>query len=211
MQISVFSDVVCPWCFIGKRRLERALDEMGASASVSIEWLPFELNPQMPAGGMPRAEYLAHKFGPERAAAMQAQIGEVGAQEGIAFAFDRIARSPNTRRAHMLIAYASGEDRGPAAAEALFTAYFEEGRDIGEEAVLLGVAEEVGLDRSAAKAAIEDLDLRRLVTALESRAAELGITGVPFFIIDGKWAVSGAQPTDAWVEALQRIAAQPQQ
>jgi predicted DsbA family dithiol-disulfide isomerase len=210
MEIAVFSDVICPWCYIGKRRLERAFDALGLSGQVAVEWLPFELNPDMPPDGMARADYRAQKFGAERAAALDANIRAVGEEEGIRFAFDRQARTPNTRRAHMLIAHASANGQGPAVVDALFRAYFEDGRDIGAEAVLLDIAAEAGLDRDEAAAALGDEAVRRTVVAAEGRAGELGISGVPFFIVERAFAVSGAQPADAWVEALQKIAARPQ-
>src|SRR3712207_611057 len=167
MEIAVFSDVVCPWCYIGKRRLERAFDALGLDGQVAVEWLPFELNPDMPSEGMARADYRARKFGAERAAALDANIQAVGAEEGIRFAFDRQARTPNTRAAHMLVAHASGQGRGGAVVDALFRAYFEEGKDIGDEAVLLEVAGEAGLDREAAQAALRDEAVRRMVVSAE--------------------------------------------
>src|SRR3954468_3441028 len=149
MEIAVFSDVICPWCYVGKRRLERALDELGWRDRVAIEWLPFELNPDMPAGGMERAAYRARKFGAERSAALDEQMRGVGEEVGIRFAFERMARTPNTRRAHMLIAGASRQGAGPGAAdglvEALFDAYFQRGEDIGDEDVLAGIAQRAGL------------------------------------------------------------------
>jgi predicted DsbA family dithiol-disulfide isomerase len=210
MEIAVFSDVICPWCYIGKRRLERAFDALGLAGEVAVEWLPFELNPAMPPDGMARADYRAQKFGAERAAALDANIRSVGAEEGIRFAFDRQARTPNTRLAHMLVAHASGQGRGGAVVDALFRAYFEDGRDIGAEAVLLDVAGEAGLDRDETAAALRDEEVRRMVVSAEGRAGELGVAGVPFFIVERAFAVSGAQPADAWVEALQKIAARPQ-
>ena len=210
MEIAVFSDVICPWCYIGKRRLERAFDALGLNGQVAVEWLPFELNPDMPPEGMARADYRARKFGAERAAALDANIEAIGAEEGIRFAFDRQSRTPNTRAAHMLIAHASGQGRGGAVVDALFRAYFEEGRDIGDEAVLLEIAEGAGLDRGTAQAALRDDGLRRMVVQAEGRAGELGISGVPFFIVERAYAVSGAQPAEAWIDALNRIAARPQ-
>jgi predicted DsbA family dithiol-disulfide isomerase len=206
MDIAIFSDVICPWCYVGKRRLERALGE-ALPGEFAIEWLPFELNPDMPPEGMPRAEYRARKFGPERAAALDAQMRAVGEEEGIRFAFDRQARTPNTRRAHMLIAHATAEGRGPDVVDALFRAYFEEARDIGDETVLLDIAAAAGLDRGKAAAALADDAVRASVVAAERRAGELGIAGVPFFIVDRAWAVSGAQPSSAWVDALRSRAA----
>jgi predicted DsbA family dithiol-disulfide isomerase len=205
MDIAVFSDVICPWCFIGKRRLERALDQAGLAGQVAIEWLPFELNPDMPPEGMARSEYRARKFGAERAAMLDAQIGEVGSEEGIRFAFDRMARTPNTRRAHMLIARATQQRLGEEVVEALFTAYFERGLDIGDEEALVEIASGAGLDADEIRSAVRDEELRRMVIAAERQAQELGISGVPFFVVDRAFALSGAQPTPAWLEALEQV------
>jgi predicted DsbA family dithiol-disulfide isomerase len=205
LSISIFSDVICPWCFVGKRRLERALSQLGLGETAAIRWLPFELNPDMPPGGMARADYRARKFGAERAAALDRDMIDLGLGEGIRFAFDRIERTPNTRRAHLLIAYASRHGLGGEAAEALFTSYFEEARDIGSAQVLADIGEKIGLDRAGAAAAVDDPDLRASVVDLEEEAGRLGISGVPFFIINEAWAVSGAQPAEAWPEILQRI------
>ena len=205
LSISIFSDVICPWCFVGKRRLERALSQLGLQDTAAIRWLPFELNPDMPPDGMARALYRARKFGPERAAALDRDMSDLGLREGIPFAFDRIERTPNTRPAHLLIAYASRRGLGPAAAEALFTAYFEEALDIGSAQVLAEIAERIGLSRAPAAAALEDADLRASVVDIEEEAGRLGISGVPFFIINEAWAVSGAQPPETWLEILQRL------
>lgn len=202
LTISVFSDVICPWCFLGKRRLEHALDQLGLREATTVEWLPFELNPDMPASGMERSVYRARKFGAERSAELDAQMTELGREEGISFAFHDMQRTPNTRKAHMLIAAARQQGRGAALVEALFRAYFEEGRDVGDETVLLDVAAGVGLDRQAALASLNSDELRTLIVNVEAQAAELQIGGVPFFIVDQQWAVSGAQTTEQWVKAL---------
>ena len=205
LSISIFSDVICPWCFVGKRRLERALGQLELLDKAVIRWLPFEINPDMPPDGMARALYRARKFGPERAAALDRNMTDLGLREGIRFAFDRIERTPNTRRAHLLIAYASRRGLGAAAAEALFTAYFEEALDIGSDRVLAEIADRIGLDRALAAAALNDTDLRAAVVDLEEEAGRLGIAGVPFFIINEAWAVSGAQTVETWLDALRRI------
>jgi predicted DsbA family dithiol-disulfide isomerase len=207
--IAVYSDVICPWCFVGKRRLERALCEVGAQASVT--WLPFELNPDMPPDGLERATYRARKFGPERSRELDANMTALGQEEGIAFAFDRIARTPNTRKAHALIAHASRLGRGDAVVEALFRAYFEEALDIGSDEVLADIAVRHGLDRAEALRALSDRQLRDAVVARESEAARLGVSGVPFFIVEGQWAISGAQASEAWVDALRQIASRQQE
>jgi predicted DsbA family dithiol-disulfide isomerase len=207
--IAVFSDVICPWCFVGKRRLERALREFGAGAEIT--WLPFELNPDMPAEGMTRADYRARKFGPDRSRELDANMTELGREEGIAFAFDRIARTPNTRKAHALIAHASRLGQADAVVEALFRAYFEEALDIGDPGVLADIAVRQGLEREAAMAALSDPELHDEVVTREGEAARLGASGVPFFVVDRMWAISGAQPSAAWVDALRQIASQRQQ
>ena len=208
LSIAVFSDVICPWCYLGKRRLESALRQLGLDGT-AIRWLPFELNPAMPPGGMARAEYRAAKFGAARADQLDREMTTRGAEDGVAFAFDRMERTPSTRNAHKLIAHATGEGRGGAVVEALFRAYFEEARDIGAEGVLLDVAEAAGLDREGAGAALADEAIGREVAALERRAAEIGVQGVPFFIVDEAWAVSGAQPAEQWIAALRERVARP--
>ncbi|MDB5590057.1 DsbA family oxidoreductase [Enterovirga sp.] len=202
IQIQVFSDVICPWCLIGKRRLERALDATGERAEAQVTWLPYELNPDMAPAGMPRAEYRARKFGQERAEMLDREMTERGREEGISFRFDRIAVTPSTRKAHRLISFADREGRSGALNEALMVGYFEEARDIGTEEVLLDIAAAQGLDRDLARAALQDPEVDREVAALERRAAEIGITGVPFFILDGRFAVSGAQPAESWIDVL---------
>ncbi len=202
LTISVFSDVICPWCYLGKRRLERALDQLGQRESTTIEWLPFELNPTMPADGMERALYRTRKFGPERAAQLDAQMAELGRQEGIDFAFDRMTRTPSTRRAHMLIAAASQHGRADPVVDALFRAYFEEGRDVGDPDTLRGIGVAAGLERDIVDDALGNEQLRDLVEAVERQAAEMRVAGVPFFIVNRRWAVSGAQPTEQWLTTL---------
>ncbi|GJE04680.1 DsbA family oxidoreductase [Methylobacterium isbiliense] len=202
LTIAIFSDVICPWCYLGKRRLERALDHLGMRETTSVEWLPFELNPDMPAGGMERALYRARKFGVERSAQLDARMAELGRQEGISFAFDRMLRTPNTRRAHTLIAFATQHGHAGAVVDALFRAYFEEGRDVGDPDVLLEIGMAAGLDRGPVVAALSSQQLVQHVEDVEHHAAQMQITGVPFFILDRKWTVSGAQSTEQWLQVL---------
>lgn len=204
VKIAVISDVVCPWCYLGKRRLERALAETGVEAEVS--WLPYELNPDMPAEGMARADYRTRKFGAERSAELDAQMQERGADEGVTFAFDKMTRTPNTRRAHALIAKAGEMGLANAMAEELFRAYFEDGADVGDTEILVSSATSVGMDEATARAIIDDEAIKQEVAALEARATQMGVSGVPFFIIEEKFAVSGAQPSESWKQVLLDIA-----
>ncbi len=192
MKIDVFSDTVCPWCYIGKRRLERALAAPGAPEA-EISWRPFQLNPGMPAGGMDRAEYLAWKFGgaaPARRA--YGAVRDAAAAESLPLRLDAIARTPNTLASHRLIHYAAGRGAQNAAVDALFRAYFTEGADIGDIDVLTGAAAAAGLDRAAARAWLESDEDRALVADRDRRARRMGVRGVPFFIVAGRYAVSGA-------------------
>jgi predicted DsbA family dithiol-disulfide isomerase len=207
--LAVFSDVICPWCYLGKLRLESALDRLGWRETVPVTWLPFELNPDMPAEGVERMAYREAKFGLAKAIQLDAQMTALGEAEGIAFAFGRQARTPSTRRAHKLIAHATRSSRADPVVTALFRAYFEEGRDIGDPVVLGEIAEAAGLERDPALAALDDALLDRQVAELEAEAAASGVSGVPFFIVDGRWAVSGARTAEQWVEVLRDLAAQP--
>jgi predicted DsbA family dithiol-disulfide isomerase len=204
LTIAVFSDVICPWCYVGKRRLERALDQLEIRSTTSVQWLPFELNPDLPEHGIERALYRARKFGAERSAQLDQQMRALGQEEGISFAFDRMLRTPNTRRAHMLLARATQEGRADQLADRLFRAYFEDARDIGDPDTLMEIAAASGIERDVARHAMESDELRQQVVAMEQQASELRISGVPFFIIDEKWALSGAQTTEQWVSALQQ-------
>jgi len=153
LRIEVVSDVVCPWCYIGKRRLEKALALVGGNLAPQVTWLPFQLNPGMPAEGMPRAEYRRAKFGSvERGRQLDARVAAEGRSEGIAFALERIERTPNTFAAHQLIDLAQQAGVGGAVVDALFRAYFEEARDVGDRGVLLAIAESAGLARAQAEA-----------------------------------------------------------
>jgi predicted DsbA family dithiol-disulfide isomerase len=202
LSIAVVSDVVCPWCLVGKRRLEAALDELDLRGDTEIEWLPFELNPDMPEGGLERTRYRAAKFGAERGAELDAQMKQVGEGVGVTFAFDAMKRTPNSRRAHMLVAFAGSQGVQDAVVEALFKAYFEEARDVGDVDTLVAIATAAGLDAEVTRAALEDEALRSEVVAMEGQMTALGVSGVPFFIIDKQWALSGAQTPDIWIRAL---------
>ncbi|WGF90036.1 DsbA family oxidoreductase [Marinivivus vitaminiproducens] len=206
--IDVFSDVVCPWCLIGKRRLERALAALDGEVRAELRFLPFELNPDLPKEGMARADYLAAKFGgPDRAEAVYERVVSAAASDGLELAFDRIARQPNTFDAHRLIAAAHGERVGPAVKDRLMQGYFQEGRDLGDPATLAELAAEAGMDRAVAEELLAGDAYADEVRAYEKAARDVGVTGVPFFILDGKLGVSGAQPPETLVDAIRQAVA----
>ena len=193
MRIDIISDVVCPWCFIGKRRLEKALASR-ADIEPEITWRPFQLNPDMPAQGMLRADYIASKFGDSgHSKRIHQTIAETGAAVGIDFAFDRIKRSPNTRNAHRLIRYATKEGVGGALVERLFRGYFLEGRDLGDLDALATIADESGLGFEEARAFLDSNAERDEIIAEDRNARRLGINAVPCFIFAGQYSISGAQ------------------
>lgn len=207
MKIEVVSDVVCPWCYIGKRRMEKALALVGGELRPEVLWLPFQLNPAMPPEGMPRAEYRRAKFGSvERGRQLDARVAEEGRGEGIEFALERIERTPNTFAAHQLIDLAQERGAGGAVVDALFRAYFEEARDTGDREVLLGIAEAAGLPRGDVEARWGDQAQAQRVAQLEEGMKALGISGVPTFILDRKVGVSGAQPPEALAAAMREAA-----
>lgn len=208
LPITVYSDVICPWCYVGKRRLEKALRAPDAPAEVQLNWLPFELNPDMPAEGITRAEYRMRKFGAERAAELDRNMKETGREVGIDFAFDRMQRTPSTKLAHRLIWEAGRQGRQNEVVNRLFRAYFEEAQDIGKAAVLTRLACEAGLDATGVAQALDSTESLDAVTELAERGRAMGIQGVPFFILLGKYGVSGAQPPEFWHEALPKIAAE---
>jgi predicted DsbA family dithiol-disulfide isomerase len=207
IEIDVISDVVCPWCFIGKRHLERALDlyrkaHPGEPGPV-VNWHPFELNPQLPREGVARKEYVEQKFGgAERAVAVYARVTAAGQGAGIDFAFDRIARQPNTRDAHRLILYAQRHAKQQAVVEALFEHFFLRHTDLTLTDNLALIAQEAGLDREDTLAYLASDKDSAEIEALERRAHTIGVQGVPFFIFNRRYAVSGAQPPEALLQAM---------
>ncbi len=202
MILDVFSDPVCPWCFIGKRRLERALAAVPDAKRLQIRWRAFMLNPDMPSEGMERNAYLALKFGSaQRAMELYDTIACAGYQEGILFAFGDIHRTPSTVLAHRLIGLAVERGVQDVVVEAVFRDYFLKGRNIGEIEVLLSVAAEIGLDEEDTRRFLEGEQGADTVLAEHNLAQRIGINGVPCFILDGRYAVSGAQSP----EVLQRM------
>ena len=204
-KIEVYSDVVCPWCYVGKRRLERALTEFGGD--VRVTWRPFQLNPTMPKDGLDRTAYLEAKFGSLATfRQLEEHVQAAGASERITFAFEKIARTPNTFAAHRLIWLGEREGCQDAVVDALFRGYFEEGADIGSSAVLVQLAAQAGLPDESVERLLRSDEGTAEVKAEESAGHKLGIRGVPYFVLDGTYAISGAQPVDIFVSALKRVA-----
>ena len=204
--IEVVYDLVCPWCYLGVRRLFRTMRRR-PDLLFELCWRPFLLNPDMPRSGMARADYVIRKFGGEdRARRLYASITEIGAAEGVEFRFERIRRTPSSVDAHRLVRWATAQGRGSEVAEALFAAHFADGHDIGDPTVLRAVAASTGLDPYRAMAFLrsdEDVDA---VHADNLRAHRLGINGVPCFVVAGRHAVAGAQEPEV-IERLLDVAA----
>jgi predicted DsbA family dithiol-disulfide isomerase len=206
LTLDVVSDVVCPWCFIGKRRLEKALGL--ADVPLTIRWRPFQLDPTIPPEGKSREEYLRRKFGSdERIRRLHDNVANVGAKDGIDFAFDRIAVSPNTLDAHRLIRWAGAAGVQEEIVEALFRAYFLEGRNIGDHTVLVSIAAAAGMDREMVAARLASEEDRAVVRQEIEAAQQMGVSGVPTFIIASRYALVGAQPAEELAAALRNVAA----
>lgn len=208
MDIDIISDVVCPWCFIGKRRLEQALvlwRDAHPGEEPQVRWHPFELNPHIPAAGLDRRRYLEEKFGgPERAREIYARVEAAGREVDIAFDFDRIQVQPNTSSAHRLIAWAGVLGRQGAMVDALFDGYFLEARNFASNDELVEVAGAAGFDREAAADVLASDELLDHVRKEEDTARRIGVQGVPFFIFNQRVALSGAQPPDVLADAMEQ-------
>lgn len=208
MRIEIYSDTICPWCYIGKRRLERALAQR-PDVEASIHWRAFQLNPWMPVGGVPREEYLKAKFGQSDAQRIYANIREVGLTEGLEFRFDLMTRTPNTVLSHRLIAWAAeqeGDDPQGALVENLFQSYFLNGGNLSDPAVLVEAAGQAGLNTAAAEAFLATNERHDAVVAEDATARRMGIQGVPCFIVDGAYAISGAQEPEYFMPLFDLIA-----
>ncbi len=208
ISLAIYSDVVCPWCYVGLHRLERGLEAAGATARIAF--LPYELNPGMPAEGVERTAYLDAKFGPGKRAEIEQRLTQAAAETGLTFDWPAVKRTPNSRKAHVLIAVAAGMGQGHAVKAAIMKAYFSEGRDIGDAAVLCEIGERFGLDKSEILTAFVDPTLAAEIDQLEQQARAIGVEGVPFFIINETHAVSGAQTPDIWVGILEELGAREQ-
>jgi predicted DsbA family dithiol-disulfide isomerase len=206
--VDVVSDVVCPWCFIGKKRLEKAIAAV-PDINVTVRWRPYQLDPSIPPEGLDRRAYMAAKFGSEeRVRAAHEKLLPLGMAEGIAFDFDAIKVSPNTLDAHRMVRWAADGDSGAQGelVGRLFSLYFEHGRDIGDHAVLAKAAAESGLDAPALEALLDTDADREAVRQEIAVAAQMGITGVPCFLIENKYAVMGAQDSATLADAIRQIA-----
>lgn len=208
IKIDVVSDVVCPWCYIGKRRLEKAVDQLKDKYEFELEYHPFELNPEMPAGGTDQKTYLTNKFGgSERYEQITNRVTTVAAEEGLNFDFGKQKISPNTREAHRIIQYAKQEGKQVEVKEAFMKAYFEQGVDLSKKENLLTIAVQAGLTHEKVEKLLSTDEGLMEVALAEKEMQKLGITGVPFYIINNKYGVSGAQPSEAFVQAFEDIGA----
>ncbi|MDA1354963.1 MAG: DsbA family oxidoreductase [Proteobacteria bacterium] len=208
MKVMIVSDTICPWCYVGKRRFERAFAER-TDVKPDIEWRPFQLNPDMPADGLDRGAYMRAKFGTdERAEEIYATIRSAGDGENIPFAFDSISRVPNTIGSHRLISWSLPSGQQDSVVEGLFRSYFMAGQDIGDIEVLVKVAAAAGLDETEARAYLSGEEGVEQARAESLEAHRLGISGVPCFIFDGKYAVSGAQEPEVFSQVID-LALQP--
>lgn len=208
LTIDVVSDVVCPWCFVGKRRLEKAL-ALTPEIATEIRWRPYQLAPDLPPEGRPRREYMLAKFGdPERIRQIHERLTGIGAEEGIAFDFDRIAVAPNTLNAHRLILWARSPETQGRVVEALFSAFFVEGRNLADDAELVAIGESCGLDGALlAELLSTEADIERIGREYAS-AQKIGVTGVPFFIVAGRYGIAGAEAPEAIAGAIRQAAAE---
>jgi predicted DsbA family dithiol-disulfide isomerase len=207
LTVDVISDVVCPWCYIGKVKLQAALDqfkkENPGSQAPTVRWHPFQLNPDLQAEGVERALYVSQKFG-DRAATVYDRVKGVGLEVGIEFAFDKIKRQPNTRKAHSLIAACEGTHLQELMVQALFDAYFIQAQDLTNDRVLEQIATQVGLDHQLIQEALHSPEAVLRIEEADVQARQMGVQGVPFFVFNGKLAVSGAQSPETLVQAMEQ-------
>ena len=220
LTIDIYSDVMCPWCLIGYGQLTKALGELEGEIAAEIRWRPFELNPDMPAGGEEQEAHLQRKYRrpAEEGARLRGQMKAIAEGAGVSLSFEGEGEAPpammwNTRDCHKLLAFAL-EQAGPEAQTALklalFKAHFNHRRNLGDRTVLLDIAAENGLHREAAKAALDDPDLEARVAAEEAQAWDMNISGVPAMIVEGKFLIPGAQAPEVYVNALRRVAGKAQ-
>jgi len=201
LTIDIVSDVVCPWCYVGEKRLEEALAE--EAGPVVVRWRPYQLDPTIPEGGLDRTEYMEKKFGKSgRLEAAHENLTRLGAEVGVPFAFDKIKRSPNTLDAHRLIRWGAAAGVQAEVADRLFKAYFVEGRDIGDRSVLTAIAGECGLNAGEVEKRLADKGDIDIVRQEIEQAQSMGVSGVPFFIFGGRVGVPGAQEPSVLRQAI---------
>jgi predicted DsbA family dithiol-disulfide isomerase len=208
LSIDIVSDVVCPWCFVGKRQIEEAIERYRAThpeITVTTRWHPFQLNPDLPADGVARSDYLRAKFGTDNTQGLYARVRGAAQTVGLSLDMESIARQPNTIAAHALLELAAEEGCQDAMAEALFRAYFQQGRDLTDHEVLRAIAQLGGLSEPAIDRALSDAALHQRVADADRRAREAGISGVPCFIINRRSAVSGAQGAEVLLEVMEDV------
>ena len=208
MKIEMISDVICPWCFLGKLRLDKAL-ALVPEINVEVVYRPFFLDPSIPPEGLSRAEYMRAKFGDRDLTAMHKPLADAGAKDGVPYHFEKITRTPNTLDAHRLIRWAKQfvPDRQAAMKEALLCAYWRDGKDVGDHKVLADIAASVGMDgREVAILLSQDTDKREVMEEVE-KAYQLGVSGVPTFVFNSKYGVSGAQEVETLVQVIRDVAA----
>lgn len=210
IRIGVISDVVCPWCYIGKRRLEKAIEESSDKFDFTVEYFPFELNPQLPEAGVDQKDYLTKKFGgEERYRQVTGHVTQLAAEEGLQFNFDVQKISPNTRKAHRIIQLAKEDGKQPAVVEAFFKAHFTDGIDLSKNEMLAEVASQAGMDRKKVEAFLRTETGAAEVEFAEREIRQLGISGVPFYIIDNKFGISGAQSSGTFMKAFEDTRSAP--
>lgn len=206
MKLDVVSDTVCPWCYIGKKRLDQAL-EMHGGEGITLVWRPFQLDASIPQGGVDRKTYMEKKFGTERAKEVGNTIREFGNAVGIDFRFDLIEKSPNTMDSHRLIRWAGTAGCQNEMVDTLFRRYFEQGEDIGSHEVLIDAAGEVGMDTDIVRDLLSKDADRDLIAREDAMAREIGIQGVPSFVINSQWVVTGAQEPETLVRMFNKLLA----
>jgi predicted DsbA family dithiol-disulfide isomerase len=207
LKISVISDVVCPWCYIGKRRLESAMDKLSDKYTFEVEYFPFELNPQTPVEGVNQKEYLTTQFGGEdRYNQLTGHVTNVASKDGLTFRYDLQSISPNTRKAHRVVQLAKEDGKHLQLVENLFKAYFTDGVDLSKDENLINVAVSTGLDRNKVESFLQSTVGEVEVEMTERQWQQAGVTGVPFFVVDDKYGISGAQSPEAFIEAFTEIA-----
>jgi len=203
LKIDVYSDVICPWCYLGKKRLEAALTSLGENVQPEVRFLPYELNPSTPEEGLDHKAHLAAKFGGVHALdAAHARLAALGKEAGIDYQFDSIRKTPNTFNAHRVLWLAEKEGKGNEAHNAFFKAYFTDGKDLGDKKVLADLAVSIGLDKPEVEKLLAGHEGEEEVRAAEEKAYDLGVSGVPFFVFNDKFAVSGAQSVETFGKAL---------